>query len=183
MIWSTAATRLSSLGTLAVLVLSFTGASAQEVVQEGIGKTRSFLQISDRIATSGQPADARFAEIGKAGYEVLINLSPPYVKLNDREGFLATVAGMSYVQIPVELKAPKLRDLEFFFAVMDANRDRKIYVHCESNLRTSVFVYLYRVIREGEDEAWARSSLDQVWEPFGAWPDFIESALKKYGTK
>ena len=156
-------------------------AAGAETDPGGLGKIRSYLQISERIATSGQPADGQFADIAKAGYELVVNLSPPYVKLNDREGFLTTAAGMSYVQIPVELKAPKLRDLEFFLAVMDANRDRKIYVHCESNLRTSVFVYLYRVIRLGEDEAWARSSLEQVWEPYGAWPAFIDSALEKYG--
>lgn len=174
---------LAQIIVLAALTLSCLPAPAQDASPSSLAKLRSYVPISEHIATSGQPTDNQFAEIGKAGYAVLINLSPPYVKLNDREGFLATAAGMSYVQIPVELKAPKMRDVEFFFSVVDANRDRKIFVHCESNLRTSVFVYLYRVIREGEDEAWARSALEQVWEPGGAWPAFIEAALKKYDRK
>ena len=67
-----------------------------------------------------------------------------------------TQAGMTYIQIPVDWQDPSLRDLELFFDVMEANEDRNVYVHCFANMRVSVFVYLYRTLRQGmsEDEAW-----------------------------
>ena len=163
-----------------VAALCFGVAAASASAQE-LAKIRAFVPISERIASAGQPSDAQIAEIGRAGYAVLVNLSPPFVKLNDREGLLATAAGMSYVQIPVDLKNPQLRDLEFFFAVMNANRDRKVFVHCETNLRTSAFVYLYQVVHGGVEEPWAQSTLHLVWEPHGAWPEFIARALKHHG--
>lgn len=157
------------------LALAASGALAQDLT-----KIRAFVPISEHITSGGQPSEAQIGEIGRAGYAVLVNLSPPFVKLNDREGLLATAAGMSYVQIPVDLKNPQLRDLDFFFAVMNANRDRKVFVHCETNLRTSAFLYLWQVIHGGVEKAWAKSALEQVWEPYGAWPDFIARALLHY---
>lgn len=169
------------MNTLKLIASSLLCAAATAVAAQDLAKIRAFAPISERIASAGQPSEAQIAEIGRSGYAVLVNLSPPFVKLNDREGLLATAAGMSYVQIPVDLKSPQLRDLEFFFAVMNANRDRKVFVHCETNLRTSAFLYLYQVVHGGVEEAWARSTLHQVWEPHGAWPEFIASALKHYG--
>lgn len=158
-------------------------AAAQTPSAPSLAKMRGFIEISDRIGTAGQPNESQLADIGKAGYALVVNLSPPFVKLNDRESFLATAAGMSYVQIPIDFKNPTLRDLEFFFAVMNANRDRKVFVHCESNLRTSAFVYLWQVVHGGAEKAWARTNLQLAWEPYGAWPEFIERALAHYGKK
>ena len=93
---------------------------------------------------------------------------------------------MTYVQIPVDWRDPSLRDLELFFDVMDANRDRQVYVHCFANMRVSVFVYLYRTLREGvsEDEAWA--DVLKVWDPgsdpeTAQWPRFITEARRHFG--
>lgn len=143
---------------------------------------RAFVQISDKIGTSGQPTPEQIMVIKNAGYELVVNLAPASEKLNASEGFLVTSTGMSYVQIPVDFKAPQLRDLEFFFQVMNAKRDRKVFVHCFANMRVSSFMYLYRVIHDGVPRAEAKKALNKVWEPNGAWPEFIEKALAKYAT-
>lgn len=160
------------------LLLSSTVHAQHETAMQ-LDSIRAYLPISDRLATSGQPADADFALIREAGYDMVINLAPP-VEMHAQEGFIVTSTGMSYIQIPVNWKAPSLDHLEQFFRVMEANKDKKIWVHCFANMRVSAFVYLYRTLHEGVSEEEARAALHQIWEPAEAWPAFIETAQKHY---
>lgn len=147
----------------------------------------NFVRISDRLATSGQITNEEIAAVKEAGYEVVVNLAPARRERNHEEGFRVTETGMTYVQIPVDWQEPALRDLELFFEVMDANRDRPVYVHCFANMRVSVFVYLYRTLREGVPETDAWDEVLKVWDP-GAdpdtaqWPRFIERAKREYSA-
>jgi protein tyrosine phosphatase (PTP) superfamily phosphohydrolase (DUF442 family) len=141
---------------------------------------RTFVQISNRIATSAQISTKHIKAIKEAGYQVLVNLGPANERMNKEEAFAVVSAGLTYVQIPVDFKNPQLRDLEFFFQVMNANRDRKVYIHCFANMRVSSFIYLYRVIHEDVAPEEARKTLHQVWEPNEVWSAFIDQALTAY---
>lgn len=147
----------------------------------------NFVEISDSLSTAGQITNEEIAAAGEAGFDVVVNLAPARRDRNLEEGFRVTEAGMTYVQIPVDWQAPALRDLELFFDVMDANRDRRVFVHCFANMRVSVFVYLYRTLRQGvpEEDAW--DEVLEVWDP-GAdpetaqWPVFIERAKRAHAS-
>lgn len=142
----------------------------------------SFLAISDRLGTAGQPGRAQFVAIAAAGYEAVVNLAMP-----DSTGALADEAGlvreqgMEYVHIPVAWEAPALDDLERFLAVMDRFRDKQVFVHCAMNMRVSCFVLLYRVLRLGVplDEAW--QTMLKIWQPDPVWTSFMERGLAHHG--
>ncbi|MFC2030878.1 protein tyrosine phosphatase family protein [Chloroflexota bacterium] len=141
----------------------------------------NYLQITETIGTAGQPTAGQFAHIAAAGYELVINLAMTDSSnaLAD-EGSVVAGLGLDYVHIPVVWEAPAQRDLERFMAVMDRNRDRKVFVHCVLNLRVSVFVFLYRVIRQGLDVEAARQPLERIWEPDPIWKAFINQSLARY---
>jgi protein tyrosine phosphatase (PTP) superfamily phosphohydrolase (DUF442 family) len=165
--------------TIATLLLTLQATATNE--KEGLKDIRAFLQISERLATSGQIRYDQIETIKDAGYEVVVNLAPARKERNAEEGFRVTENGMTYVQIPVSWEEPALRDLQLFFDVMDANRDRKVYVHCFANMRVSVFVYLYRTLRLGESEETTRGDLAKIWDPATEkqWEDFIKKAQAK----
>ncbi len=167
---------------LALLLAFLAGAQDQ-----GLGDIHNFVRISDRLSTSGQIDDAEIARIGDAGFDVVVNLAPARRERNLEEGFRVTDAGMAYFQIPVDWQDPALDDLDLFFQVMDVTSDRSVYVHCFANMRVSVFVYLYRTLREGASEAEARTDLLKVWDPaedpeYAQWPRFIEAARERFGS-
>ena len=81
---------------------------------------------------------------------------------------------MEYVHIPVIWDSPQKSDLETFFRVMQENRDKKIYLHCEVNYRASSFLYLYRRKFLGVDEKQARQDLQWIWAPNPTWTKFID---------
>ena len=69
-----------------------------------------------------------------------------------------------------------MNDVEIFFDVMQANDDRKVFVHCFANMRASAFVYLYRTLVAGVPEEEARGTMHEVWDPgeLQQWADLIE---------
>ncbi len=143
-----------------------------------LGAIHNYVRISDRIATSGQMSYDQITDIANAGFDVVINLAPAREERNGREGFLVAELGMTYVNIPVDWEAPVPQDLDTFFAVMNASRERKVFVHCFANMRASAFTYLYRTLVEGEDEGTARRDMAVVWDPAtqAQWARFIEEA-------
>lgn len=138
----------------------------------------NYLQLTESIATSGQPTEAQIEEIAKAGYEVVVNLA-----LSDAEYSLpdekATVEShrMTYIHIPVIWTQPTRANLEAFCDVMDANRGKKIFVHCAANMRVSAFMALYRVRRLGWPPERAFQEMQRIWTPEGWWRDFILASL------
>lgn len=142
---------------------------------------RQFLPLSDTLATAGQPTEAEFAAIAQAGYGVVINLALPtsdYALPNEK----ATVEGlgMVYIAIPVLWENPTLTDLDQFFHAMEAHPGQKIFVHCALNMRVSVFVYLYRVLKLGIDPAIAQGDVFAIWQPNDRWQRFMAEAMDAF---
>jgi protein tyrosine phosphatase (PTP) superfamily phosphohydrolase (DUF442 family) len=143
---------------------------------------RNFLQIDQRLATSGMPAPEDFDLIGRAGYGAVINLAlPTSDNALANEGELVTRAGMTYVHIPVNFEAPQREDFNRFAAVMDALRDDRVFVHCAKNMRVSAFVFLYRTLRDAKSRPDAERDLKRIWDPDGVWREFVNARLTETG--
>jgi protein tyrosine phosphatase (PTP) superfamily phosphohydrolase (DUF442 family) len=170
---------------LGVLSVTVPAALAQAGVEAQLEEITNYTRISDSLASSGQIGYDQVQALKEAGFEVVVNLAPASDAANGLEGFLVVEQGMSYVHIPVSWQEPSMRDLDFFFTVMEANKDRKIFVHCFANMRASAFVYLYRTLHEGVSEEQAREDMARIWDPMGQaqWAHLIEAAGEKYGSE
>lgn len=138
----------------------------------------NFLQLSDRIATSGQPDEEQLMEIGRARYEAVINLAltgTDYA-LEDEAGLVRSL-GMKFIHIPVIWENPTPEDLDAFMDTMDSLQGKKVYVHCVANMRVSAFMALYRILRLGWDLERAMQDVHKIWEPNERWAAFIQQVL------
>ena len=140
----------------------------------------NFLQLSDRIATSGQPTKGQFREISRAGYEVVINLglTGTDYALEDEAGLIRSL-GMKYVHIPVIWENPTLENLDEFASTMEEHQGNKLFVHCAANMRVSVFMALYRVLSLGWEWGRAMGDVRRIWEPNSVWDAFIQQMLNR----
>jgi protein tyrosine phosphatase (PTP) superfamily phosphohydrolase (DUF442 family) len=136
----------------------------------------NYLRLSERIGTSGQPQPEQFAAIRDAGFVLVVNLLPDTQMLCGEEELVRSL-GMDYLQIPVWWNAPEVGDIEQFFAVMQANTARQVFVHCAANMRVSAFMYLYDILREGIPEAEAARNLYRIWTPNPIWEGFIKRVI------
>src|SRR5262245_23240991 len=138
-----------------------------------------FRAVGEKLGTSGQPTPQQFQTIREAGFEAVINLAlPTSDNALPTEGSVVTGLGMAYVHIPVDFKAPTTQDFRAFCRVLEAFKDRPVFVHVAANKRVSAFVFLYRVLREGVSVADAERDLHAIWQPDEIWSQFIQSQLK-----
>jgi protein tyrosine phosphatase (PTP) superfamily phosphohydrolase (DUF442 family) len=150
-----------------------------------LSEIHNFEQMTDWLATSGQPRRQQFETIASAGYDVVVNLA--LATSDDAlvdEGNIVEGLDMAYAHIPVEMDNPTLDDLKTFFAVLNQHEGEKIWVHCVVNARVSAFVYHYLRYEKGVSEDAARSRILEKWQPImdEPWTDFMnipKEALKQ----
>jgi protein tyrosine phosphatase (PTP) superfamily phosphohydrolase (DUF442 family) len=153
------------------------------MMEEKLENIYNFVQISDRVATAGQPTQIQYPAIAAAGYQTVINLAlkeSANALLDEAE--IATELGLEYIHIPVLWEAPTLEKFQEFVKAMNAHADRKIFVHCAANMRVSAFMYLYRQLEDARsdqlcprvDRATAKLDLAKIWQPNEIWQNFIE---------
>jgi uncharacterized protein (TIGR01244 family) len=170
---------------LAVALALPSPAATQQGDPAPLETIRNFQVVDDRLSSSGQIAYDQIPLLAKEGFEVVVNLAIADEERNGQEGFLVAQNGLTYVHIPVDWQAPTLGDVEMFFDVMQANADRKVYVHCFANMRASAFVYMYRTLVEGVPEDEARATMNEVWDPdeLEQWGSLIRRAQETYGGR
>ncbi len=131
-------------------------------------------QVYDWLWTSGQLSERDVASLPAIGVGLVVNLAPPSSSnALPGEAELVTRRGLAYVQIPVEWERPQAAEFVQFAGVLDAFSERKVWVHCAKNMRASTFVYLYRKLVLGEDEAPASFPMRDIWTPNETWQAFM----------
>ena len=145
---------------------------------------KNFIAVTDRLGTAGQPSEAQLREVAEASFDVVVNLGllDPRYCLAD-EAATARGLGLDYHHIPVDFNAPQPADLQRFFDVMDAARDKKVFVHCAANYRVSSFVALYGEARLGWSPQQGDAHMRRVWEPNATWTCFIAEARARQSTR
>lgn len=145
-------------------------------------KPHNLVEINPQLITSGQPTAAFLESLKAQGFGAVIFIAPPTVSnAVKEEPLIIGRQGLLYANIPVNFMAPTAADFKAFSAVLTAWRDRKVLVHCQVNMRASVFLFLYRVLHEKEQPEKAYESVRRVWNPDPVWRDFLVSTLKSNG--
>jgi protein tyrosine phosphatase (PTP) superfamily phosphohydrolase (DUF442 family) len=147
------------------------------------GPAPNRVDISPLLLTSGQPTKAFLETLKSQGFEAVVYLAPPTVgDALAEEPRIVGRQGLLYVNIPIVWEAPAAADFDSFTRVMSALAGRKVYVHCQMNLRASSMVFLHRVItlKEPPEKAW--ESVQRAWVPNSTWRRFIVETLKAHGV-
>ena len=145
----------------------------------------NYLYYHEKLTSSGMPTVEQMKPVAEAGVELVINLAPhdvPDAIPNEAE--LVSSLGMEYINIPVNWNTPTREGLHVFMDAMDANKDRKIHVHCEANFRASAFITLYRILRLGWDIEEAFAVMHSIWDEdvYPVWKMFIVDAINRSGN-
>ena len=147
---------------------------------ESLSDIFNFIQLDDRVATSGQPTVAQFSLVKEAGYTTVINLAPKSHEnaLGNEDEILERI-GIRYIHLPVIFTNPTREDFDRFVDALESCDDDRIWVHCAANMRVSAFFFKYRTERLGWSTDEAETDLHRIWEPgkvMGVWQEFIDTA-------
>jgi 4-methyl-5(b-hydroxyethyl)-thiazole monophosphate biosynthesis len=141
----------------------------------------NFLKISDRITTSGMPMKEEIPLIARSGAKAVISLVPKGVGADLRgEKSQVRAAGLFFERLPVDWQSPEVGDFQSFCTIMEEYLDKQIHVHCEANMRVSVFMALYRMIVEGWTREAAMLPVEEIWRPNDTWQAFMQKVLDHF---
>jgi protein tyrosine phosphatase (PTP) superfamily phosphohydrolase (DUF442 family) len=141
----------------------------------------NLITITQRIDTSGQPTAEQLKALKAAGYDLVINLAPPYSTGSiENEGSLVAAAGITYINIPVDWDYPKMSDFDLFTDILDQAGERHVLVHCQVNRRASMFTFLYRVAHENADVDQAYENVTAIWSPEPHWLEFANTVMSRH---
>ncbi|WP_434939244.1 protein tyrosine phosphatase family protein [Shewanella sp. HL-SH8] len=154
--------------------------------------TRKLQQIKavkfnqNQVITAGLPTPEQFALLQQAGVKTVINLIPdnnPNALKNEQQ--IVTELGMQYHNISVDWQQPTLENVEQFFALMKANNNQPVVVHCAANYRASAFYYLYLATQQDQqvdinDTLSPWGDLQKSFEEYPQWQALIETVKQKY---
>lgn len=149
------------------------GAAAEEALAV------NFVAIDEHLDTAGQPDEAVLATLGSRGYGLVVNLAPPGVT-PAKEAEILAEAGVRYVNIPVDWRNPTAEDFAAFSRTLASTNGERVLVHCQMNMRASVFTFLHRVTHDRVDPAEAFKAVAAVWTPNERWTQLAREILKAH---
>ena len=154
------------------------GLQPQPYEFEPLKAIRDYRAIDSRLGTAGQPTAEQIRAVRMGGYQTVINLLPADSQhaLAD-EAALVAAEQLRYHYLPIAWEAPTAQDFERFCALMEAEGERRVFVHCAANKRVSAFVFLWRVLKKGVPREVAERELLAVWQPDAVWQRFIDERL------
>jgi len=134
----------------------------------------NYVQLTERIATSGQPTKKQFIDIANKEYKAIINIAmPDSDNAIQDEGSIVTFLGMSYFHIPVPFDAPEKSHLVLFLKLLKGLEENKIWVHCALNYRVSAFMYHHHKLVLKLPDKEAKSVIFENWKPNKVWRKFL----------
>ncbi|MDX2220790.1 MAG: protein tyrosine phosphatase family protein [Burkholderiales bacterium] len=163
----------------ALLLWVATTGHAQLRNVEGID---NYIEITPKLSVSGQPTAAQLERFKALGIEAVVYIAPPQVGTSVREEpLLLGRQGLLDANIPVNFGNPTQADFDAFAAVLSAWKDKRVHVHCQVNMRGSVFMFLYRVIHDKVPAEQAYEIVRRIWVPDPVWRKFLVDTLRQRG--
>ncbi len=140
----------------------------------------NLIRLDDRWLTAGQPSAQWLGTLKQQRIDAVLYLAPPTVgDALATEPDIVRDQGLIFVNVPVVWDRPSAADYRVFERQIRSWRTQRlsVLVHCQVNMRASVFSFLYLVINEGAvpEEAW--SAVSRLWTPYGPWKRLVQELL------
>jgi protein tyrosine phosphatase (PTP) superfamily phosphohydrolase (DUF442 family) len=126
----------------------------------------NYRKNSEMLSTSGQPTESEIKLLKNSGFEAVINIRPDFeMHYEFDEKSEVEKLGLEYFSLPMTFDTLDTSILSMFFKLVEDQKEKKTLIHCHHNIRVSVLLALYRIIKlnwEKEDAYKELSSLMDV---------------------
>lgn len=140
-----------------------------------------FKKNDEKLSTAGQPTEIELNLLADEGFEVVINIRPESEMLDvlDEKKIVENL-GLKYFQLPVTLDTLNSEILSKFFELIEQQKERKIFLHCRKNVRVSIILSLYQIIKLGWEKDEALNELTEMVEVTPMLEDFINEHISYF---
>lgn len=136
----------------------------------------NFYKYTERLASGAQPTIDQFIDLKNDGFEVIFNISPFSARNSiHNESEIVEKLGLDYVHFPVDCS--KLRPLHYktFEGIMNGIEEKKVFVHCGGNIKSSNLIHMYDVLANRKDEKESLQTLKEIQNPEDKWFEYFRS--------
>ena len=135
----------------------------------------NYYEYNSKLAAGGQPTEEQLKAISDEGFNAIINLSPVSTRnYLPTETELAEKFGLDLIHFPVDCSNLKDRHYRVFSSILKQFEDKKVFVHCGGNIKSSNLVHMYNVLEKGVNEADSLKELKLIQEPEEKWFSYFK---------
>jgi len=135
----------------------------------------NYYKYSDKLASGAQPTESQIADLQHEGFEAVFNISPVSARnALHNEAALVENTGMYYVHFPVDCSNLQPIYYKTFEGIMNGLKNKKVFVHCGSNIKSSNLIHIYDVLANGKDETESLQTLLKIQQPEDKWFDYFK---------
>lgn len=136
----------------------------------------NYFQYKPTLASGAQPSSSDIEKLKEEGFEAIVNISPSSSRnaLQDEANIVEKTA-MHYVHFPVDCSNLQPIHYMAFSGIMNGLRDKKVFVHCGGNIKSSNLIHMYEVLENQADELESLKTLKKIQNPEQKWFEYFKS--------
>jgi len=136
----------------------------------------NFFQYNSLLASGAQPSEEDIRELKNNGYQVIVNISPSSTRnALANEAQITENYGIDYVHFPVDCSNLRPTHYNVFKGILNGLADKKVFVHCGGNIKSSNLLHMYHVIEKRVDERESLQILKKIQNPEPKWFVYFKS--------
>lgn len=136
----------------------------------------NYYQYNEMMASGAQPSEEQIKELKAQGFEVIINISTSTARnALSHEAQLVEAQGLDYIHFPVDCSNLRPIHYKTFSGIIKGAEDKKTFVHCAGNIKSSNLLHMYFVLEKGISEKESFETLKKIQNPEPKWIKYFES--------
>lgn len=137
---------------------------------------QNYFKHNQTLSSGAQPTIEQINELKRQGFEAIVNISTPSAKnaIAD-EAIYVEKNGMDYVHFPVDCSNLKPTHYQIFKGIIKGFENKKTFVHCGANIKSSNLIHMYQVLENGKNEVDSLNELCKIQIPENKWYDYFKT--------
>lgn len=138
----------------------------------------NFFSHASNLSSGAQPTAEQISELKENNFEVVVNISTQSARnalMNEAQ--IVEQQNMIYLHFPVDCSNLQDYHYETFKNILNSFQDKKCFVHCGANIKSSNLIHMYQTLELGLDEEISMKQLLQIQNPETKWFNYF----KKHG--
>ncbi|MEI8085917.1 MAG: hypothetical protein WCG93_06850 [Paludibacter sp.] len=134
----------------------------------------NFHQYSSTLASGGQPTEKNIETLKNAGFEAILNISL-FTTANAiaKEPLMVEYADMQYIHFPIDDSNLHAFHYLTFKGILNGLGDKKVFVHCGMNIKSSNLIHMYNVLENDVEEEESLLELKKIQRPDFKWVEYF----------
>jgi protein tyrosine phosphatase (PTP) superfamily phosphohydrolase (DUF442 family) len=129
-----------------------------------------YFEYNPLLSSGAQPTAEEIAALKAEGFQAVVNISPASAgNFLKNEAIIVESLKMDYVHLPVDYYNLRPVYYHTFKGIMNGLKDKKVFVHCGGNIKSSSFLHIYNVLENNIDEKESLITLRKIQNPEEKW--------------